>query len=55
MLLMCDIDLAMFDEYTAEKDDRGDWICPLCGTPLRRGDIGLFSPEDTYMPYADYR
>lgn len=55
MLLVCDIDLAFFDEYTAKRDRNGDWVCPMCGCSLRHGDIGLFGPEDMFLPYADYR
>lgn len=46
--------MAFFDEYTAERRD-GEWVCPLCGCGLRPGDIGLLSPDDMFLPYADYR
>lgn len=55
MLLICDLDMAMFDECSAERDRNGRWICPLCGYPLRDGEGGLLGPEDMFIPYADIR
>ena len=49
---MC-IDMAIFDEYTAEVRWDHVYICPLCSVPLRQADevIG----EDILFIYTDMR